>query len=315
MVTEDSFTTSAGNPYAGALISKVQGADQQCSADFYYLEIEKGWDAPTDVDMILATVPEPTDVGDDFNQKQSAKRGSGDLGSAAEAGELQTVQPLTQWDSTIPEFSGTVVSEIVEGETQYFPVHIGWGQALDVTVQVLEDPGAADVDEIEAIGRALEFQMQNQLGQDMELVNSPSKGTIVELHEPLVFGTRWPVSYANVVKNTSWLGGRQYVQVSFTSLFRGKGHTNAATELQPVKYRLTFTPVGEEVTGPTLERGGTNAAPSGDKTDSTQLQAEDDSAGIGMVWWLVITVAVLVLIGVIALVLRLAKGSKSVSDL
>lgn len=108
---------------------------------------------------------------------------------------------------------------------------------MDVTVQVLEDLGAAGVTNTEAVGRALEFHMQNQRGQDIELAGSANRATINDLHEPQVLGTRRPISYANVVKNASWLGGRQYMQISLTSMLRGERHTDATTELQPVKYR------------------------------------------------------------------------------
>ena len=88
--------------------------------------------------MTVAAVPIPSDKGDAFNESPSAARTKTDVLPFA-AGNTTEVKGGTQADNA-PEVNDTAISEIVEGETQYFAAPVGWGQALDATVEVLDDP-------------------------------------------------------------------------------------------------------------------------------------------------------------------------------
>ncbi len=306
-------TAADGLPVADKISSEIQGADSTCSGDPYFLEIDANDMAAENLDMMLAAVPEPTDLGDSFNEKAATERSDSDLGQPVAAGEEQEVQALTQWDNSVPEMSGTVVSEIVEGESQYFPVTIGWGQALDVTVEILSDPTGEELAAqgetagMENSGRSLKFGIQNTLGQDQSLIGKTNESIATDFAEPAVFGTKTPISFANV--DNSWLGGRHYVQVGFYSSFRGDDQTDATTQLQPVKYRLTFTPVGQEVTGPNFETD--SAVTSSPNTTEQPQAASEEKSGISPIWWIVVITAIVLLAGIIFALSMLSKRPKA----
>lgn len=306
----DVSSLTGGYPFAGALTSVVQGSSESCSADVYYLTMEAHDESQENLDMMLAVVPEPgaNDMGDPVNEKEAPKRTESEL-KAAPAGQVQDVPPVTQWDDSAQEFTDTVESEIVEGETQYFAMPVEWGQSVDVTAEVVEDPGSSDAKAAETGQRKLELDIQNALGQSQSVVGN-STLHVTDVRKPQVFGLGYAVSFGNnhiedILSGAPWLGGRYYVQVSFVSQGRNTD-TNTTTQLQPLKYRLTATPVGTKVQGPKFAdpavQTKTSAAPAG--TDQQSPQATDTNPmGIStlMRWALILggvgVLALLVLIG------------------
>ena len=174
-----------------------------------------------------------------------------------------------------------MVSEIVEGEAQFFATSVDYGQALDVTAEVLEDPNEGKVGAFESTSRALNFQVLNDLGQSQEMINEGKSLRIEEIGNQEVFSTKYPISFANMQDKyytragASWLGGRHFVVVNFQSNNRDE-KTNAATELKPVKYRLTFTPVGQAVEGPKFD--DSKAAPASTSAEASSSATAVDAA-------------------------------------
>lgn len=312
---EEAGNTTGGRPISGYIISRVEG--KGCDNTSYLLNLEGiTKNAPDNVDMFLAAVPEPTDLGDDFNKTPSKERTTADLGAPADLSHVTPYTPLNFPDPDAPEVEGTVEAEIVEGETQYFATPIGWGQALDVTVEVVDDPRANQVDEThEKSGRALEVYVSNQLMQPQDGGRYPIGKNELKLQDigtKIVTGTTTPISYANITSNSSaWLGGRHYVQVDFVSNGRSAtvGDTDASTELQPVKYRINFHRVGKEVKGPTFTEGAPATAAQTTSATPIAQPAKSEKSGIGMVWWFVIGAALLLLAAVMVVLSRLAKRS------
>lgn len=310
-------TIDGGRPVFGSFISGVQGSDNFCDGDFYFLTLNETWEGPQDVDMMLAAVPEPIDVGDDFNKTPSKERKEESLSEPADTSQVTPYTPLTHPDPDAPEVTGTVEAEIVEGETQYFATPVGWGQALDITTEIIEDPIEGKVDSFEKISRRLEVYAGNGLMQSQSdsILTGEYQTRIEEIGKKNVAGTKYPISYANIEKNNPlWLGGRHYVQVSFISTHREDGNTDATTELHPVKYRINFRPVGKEVPGPKFESTysgeKTTQSATNEATSEAQPSAEQKS-GMSMVWWIVAAVAIVVLAGAIFVLAKLTQGPKA----
>ncbi|WJZ01664.1 vWA domain-containing protein [Corynebacterium freiburgense] len=300
--------SEGGRPMSGSLISGVQGKDDFCDSDFYYLYFDHMWETPEDVDLTLALVPEPTDLGDDFNKKVPEPREAADLGKGEDSGQVTAYQALSQPDPDAPEVTGTVEAEIIEGETQYFATPVEWGQALDATIEVIEDPRANEAGNFEKAARRLEMHIQNQLGQLEETVWEDSNLLIEELGKKHTVGTKYPISYANAKEDAAWLAGKHFVQVSFISTHRDDGPTNANTEIAPIKYRLTMKPSGKKVQGPKF-----NQAASTSKTEATSSKTSEapqaESAGTNrtLVYALAGMTILAILVVIFAIVAMLRK--------
>lgn len=302
-----SNSTDGIEPYGGIprfshLISKVQGSSNTCSEEYYYLEIQKDADFD-DLDMTIYTMPEPSNYGDPSMETSTNKRADSDLGIPAPAGEVKEITPLSQPDAEATPIAGSVVTDIVSGETHYYPTAVGWGQALDVTVEVLEDPVAEELGPVDRIQRKLRFFVANNALQDQKLIGDKDLQTD-RLNQPVVFGTEYPVSFGNVATNASWLGGTHFVQVSFEDR---EDNITAQTRQQPVKYRITFTPVGKEVEGPIwAKEAATTTAPSPTSEAPPQAQTEEKS-GISAAWWVVLVVALALLAIIVGVLTKLSK--------
>lgn len=296
----DAMSPYGGLPKASHVISKVQGESSMCSEDVYYLEIDKSGDIEN-LDMTVAVVPEPSDFGDKSNEAKSSDRSDSDLSAIQQADDMQQVAPLSYPDLTAQPVVGTVVADIVEGETQYYATPVEWGQALDVTVEVLEDTAGGD----NAQQRKLEFFVQNSLAQDQQIIGKKYLST-AEFSSPVVFGTKRSVSYSNVDNNATWFGGKHYVQVSFSNVNK---EVSESAEQQPVKYRMTFTPIGTPVTGPQFDTGVLAAEQTDQADPAVQSQAEK-STEPSMIWWLLAGITLVIIGGLIALLIWLFKKSK-----
>lgn len=258
---------TADKPASGYFIAQDCTGEQRFNLSFA--------DSPVkDIDFTVVAVPKPTDLGDDFNKTPSTGRSREDLGQPAPSENPRKVTPASQPDESAPLIDGTVEAEIVEGETQFFAVPIEWGQALDVTAEVLEDTLAQGDDFVTGLQRSLDVSFSNAVH---EKVASESSGPLFtkDIGKPEVIGTTFPVSYANAggaehASHSSWLGGTHYVQVSARSHGRDS-NTDATTELKPIKYRLTATPVGQAVKGPTFPK----TAAQSPKTSSTAAKADE----------------------------------------
>lgn len=300
--------SEGGRPMSGSLISGVQGKDDFCDSDFYYLYFDEMWETPEDVDLTLTLVPEPTDLGDDFNKKVSKPREAADLGKGEDSGQVTPYQALSQPDPDAPEITGTVEAEIIEGETQYFAAPVEWGQALEATIEVIEDPRANEAGNFEKAARRLEMHIQNQLGQLEETVWEDSNLLIEELGKKHTVGTKYPISYANAKEDAAWLAGKHFVQVSFISTHRDDGPTNANTEIAPIKYRLTMKPVGNKVQGPKFSQAGTTSKTE-TSTAGTSEVSQAESAGMNrtLVYALVGMTILAILAVIFAIVAMLRK--------
>ncbi|MDO4760909.1 MAG: VWA domain-containing protein [Corynebacterium sp.] len=235
-----------------------------------------------DVDFTVVAVPKPTDLGDDFNKSPSTGRSAEDLSQPAPSENPQKVTPASQPDESAPLINGTVEAEIVEGETQFFAVPIEWGQALDVTAEVLEDTLTESDNFATSLQRSLDVNFSNAIH---EKIASESSGPLFtkDIGKPVVIGTKFPIAYANASEaeypgHSSWLGGTHYVQVSARS--HGRDHnTDATTELKPIKYRLTASPVGQAVKGPTFPKASTQtptvSSTTANAADSNQAAPEE----------------------------------------
>lgn len=294
-----------GRPMSGYLISGVQGKDEYCDEDFYYLYFDEMWEVPENVDLTLALVPEPDNFGDDSNKSVAKPRTAGDLEAPVDTGEIASVQPMNQPDSHAAEVTGSVEAEIVEGETQYFAVPVEWGQALNATIEVVEDPRQHDLDPFERTARALELHVLNQLGQLEEIVREQSHLRVEEIGKKHTVGTKYPISYANATEDAAWLGGKHFVQVSFTSTHREGGPTDATTEIIPVKYRLTLTPVGKKVQGPEFKQAATQSKTSTEPS-TTETSAENEGSAVNRT--LVYVLVGVTTLALIALIFAIVKA-------
>ena len=183
------------------------------------------------------------------------------------------------------------------------------GQALDVTVEVLEDPAGEELATIDKYQRKLEFLVQNSLQQDQKIIGKKDLSTN-DFADPVVFGTQRSVSFSNVEDNAIWFGGRHYVQVSFSDIDK---EVSAAAEQQPLKYRLTFTPVGQAVSGPRFDSDAvTTAAPAAQQQPQAQ---EESKTGMSMVWWMVIAAALVLIVVVFLVINRLLKRAATTKKL
>ena len=99
------------------------------------------------------------------------------------------------------------------------------------------------------------------------------------------------------------------MQVSFISTHREAGNTDATTELAPVKYRINFRPVGQEVKGPTFETTYSGEKSTQPATNEAQPLAEEKS-GMNVVWWIAAAVAIVILAGVIFILSKLTRSPK-----
>ena len=222
---------------------------------------------------------------------------------APQLGRARTEQLAAKWES---------VSKSADGgrkRTTDFAADVDWGQALDVTVEVLEDPAGEELATIDKYQRKLEFLVQNSLQQDQKIIGKKDLSTN-DFADPVVFGTQRSVSFSNVEDNAIWFGGRHYVQVSFSDIDK---EVSAAAEQQPLKYRLTFTPVGQAVSGPRFDSDAvTTAAPAAQQQPQAQ---EESKTGMSMVWWMVIAAALVLIVVVFLVINRLLKRAATTKKL
>ncbi len=313
--TDEDYAVSAGStkPEFGWLMSTKEDS-KICPPDKLYLGV-RTQDAPRTIDMTVAAVPIPSDKGDAFNESPSTARTKTDVVPFA-AGNTAEVKGGTQPDNA-PEVKDTAISEIVEGETQYFAAPVGWGQALDATVEVLDDPSDKEKSVFDKIGRALKFSAVNSLGEEQHLIKGTGTLEVADIKKPVATGTMYPISYANVDVNdvqqqTAWLGGKNYFRVGFERPFSG---TDEHTQLKPVKYRVTLRPSGKEVAGPKFDNTAVNSSGGADSR-STSMTAPDSTAQAqktGLNRWLYVgvgalAVLLLVVVGAVMWVVRRSKG-------
>ena len=313
--TDENYVTSVDDaePELGWLMSTKENSNN-CPPDKLYLGV-RTQDAPHTVDMTVAAVPIPSDKGDAFNESPSAARAKTDVLPFA-GGNTTEVKGGTQADNA-PEVKDTAISEIVEGETQYFAAPVGWGQALDATVEVLDDPSDKENSASDKIARVLKFSAVNSLGEEQSLIEDTDTLRVADIRKPVATGTMYPISYANVDVNdvqqqTAWLGGKNYFRVRFE---RYVGSTDEHTQLKPVKYRVTLRPSGKEVAGPKFD--STAVKSSGEtNSSSTTMKAPDSTVqtqNTGLSRWLYVgvgalAVLLLVVVGAVMWVVRRSKG-------
>ena len=145
--------------------------------------------------------------------------------------------------------------------------------------------------------------------QDQKIIGKKDLSTN-DFADPVVFGTQRSVSFSNVEDNAIWFGGRHYVQVSFSDIDK---EVSAAAEQQPLKYRLTFTPVGQAVSGPRFDSDAvTTAAPAAQQQPQAQ---EESKTGMSMVWWMVIAAALVLIVVVFLVINRLLKRAATTKKL
>ena len=313
--TDENYVTSVDDaePELGWLMSTKENSNN-CPPDKLYLGV-RTQDAPHTVDMTVAAVPIPSDKGDAFNESPSAARAKTDVLPFA-AGNTTEVKGGTQADNA-PEVKDTAISEIVEGETQYFAAPVGWGQALDATVEVLDDPSDKENSASDKVARVLKFSAVNSLGEEQSLIEDTDTLRVADIRKPVATGTMYPISYANVDVNdvqqqTAWLGGKNYFRVRFE---RYVGSTDEHTQLKPVKYRVTLRPSGKEVAGPKFDNTAVNSSGGADSR-STSMAAPDSTAQAqktGLNRWLYVgvgalAVLLLVVVGAVMWVVRRSKG-------
>ena len=313
--TDENYVTSVDDaePELGWLMSTKENSNN-CPPDKLYLGV-RTQDAPHTVDMTVAAVPIPSDKVDAFNESPSAARAKTDVLPFA-AGNTTEVKGGTQADNA-PEVNDTAISEIVEGETQYFAAPVGWGQALDATVEVLDDPSDKENSASDKVARVLKFSAVNSLGEEQSLIEDTDTLRVADIRKPVATGTMYPISYANVDVNdvqqqTAWLGGKNYFRVRFE---RYVGSTDEHTQLKPVKYRVTLRPSGKEVAGPKFD--STAVKSSGEtNSPSTTMTAPDSTAqtqNTGLSRWLYVGVGalailLLVVVGAVMWIVRRSKG-------
>lgn len=313
--TDENYVTSVDDaePELGWLMSTKENSND-CPPDKLYLGV-RTQDAPHTVDMTVAAVPIPSDKGDAFNESPSAARTKTDVLPFA-AGNTTEVKGGTQADNA-PEVNDTAISEIVEGETQYFAAPVGWGQALDATVEVLDDPSDKENSASDKVARVLKFSAVNSLGEEQSLIEDTDTLRVADIRKPVATGTMYPISYANVdtgrmEQQTSWLAGKNYFRVRFE---RYVGSTDEHTQLKPVKYRVTLRPSGKEVAGPKFDNTAVKSS-GGSDSPSTTMTAPDSTAQAqktGLSQWLYVgvgalAVLLLVVVGVIMWVVRRSRG-------
>ena len=313
--TDENYVTSVDDaePELGWLMSTKENSND-CPPDKLYLGV-RTQDAPHTVDMTVAAVPIPSDKGDAFNESPSAARAKTDVLPFA-AGNTTEVKGGTQADNA-PEVNDTAISEIVEGETQYFAAPVGWGQALDATVEVLDDPSDKENSASDKVARVLKFSAVNSLGEEQSLIEDTDTLRVADIRKPVATGTMYPISYANVDVNdvqqqTSWLAGKNYFRVRFE---RYVGSTDEHTQLKPVKYRVTLRPSGKEVAGPKFDNTAVKSS-GGSDSPSTTMTAPDSTAqaqNTGLSRWLYVGVGALVVllfvvVGAVMWVVRRSRG-------
>ena len=300
-------------PELGWLMSTKENS-KNCPPDKLYLGVRTD-DAPHTVDMTVAAVPIPSDKGDAFNESPSTARTKTDVVPFA-AGNTAEVKGGTQPDNA-PEVKDTATSEIVEGETQYFAAPVGWGQALDATVEVLDDPSDKENSVLDKIGRVLKFSAVNSLGEKQHLIENTDTLKVADIKKPVATGTMYPISYANVDVNdiqqrTAWLGGKNYFRVRFESYI---GRTDEHTQLKPVKYRVTLRPSGKEVAGPKFDNTAMNSSGGADSRSSSMATPDStaQAQNTGLSRWLYVgvgalAVLLLVVVGIVMWVVRRSRG-------
>ncbi|MDO5077543.1 VWA domain-containing protein [Corynebacterium sp.] len=255
-------------PTTGYLVGDHYDGDSPCYSEDVFLDIglmrASDFHDAVDIDMSLAAVPEPEQHGDDFNTLAAQPRQDADLPQLSPQENVVAVTPATQPDGA-EELVGTTYGELADGQTHFYAVPVGWGQALDGTFEVLgapppeppAEPTEATEEQPQEAGeetsgteasRIVEIQAMNALGQSQQLIGA-EEVDVARAAEPATFGTLYPVSYANVDAQESnatsfWLGGTHYIAVSLSSVSTADNHP------APLKYRLTLKPYGKPVAGP-----------------------------------------------------------------
>ena len=141
----------------------------------------------------------------------------------------------------------TFRSEIVIGETQYVKIPAGWGQNLNFELSVV-DEGRVDDQLFEDAVKEFEFALLNPARESVDLIGATTSD-VTDVNKPVRFGTARAVSFANADQpNPAWLAGDHYLAVT---LARNIGdNTDEKTLSVPVRYQISFAPVGVAVAGP-----------------------------------------------------------------
>ena len=71
----------------------------------------------------------------------------------------------------------------MEGETQYFAAPVGWGQALDATVEVLDDPSDKENSASDKVARVLKFSAVNSLGEEQSLIEDTDTLKVADIQK------------------------------------------------------------------------------------------------------------------------------------
>ena len=267
------------HPSSGFIISKDKNEKGiNCNEDYVYLHTHETFDAPDNMDMTLAFVPtKPSNYGDNSNKNASTVRAKESIQEPKQSDTEVSAQGLAFPDPTAESIKGSITADIVEGETQYFPVDVDWGQSLDVSVEVIEDLGADKVERSRQASRRLSFDVLNELQQPQKLLGEKSL-RVSELNSPTVFGTERPISFGNAEAGSSaWYGGKHFIQVSF-SHDRREERATADTQSIPVKYRITVATRGDAVTGPTFEASSATSSETSTAPQSSESTTATDIA-------------------------------------
>ncbi|EPH03823.1 hypothetical protein HMPREF1531_01249 [Propionibacterium sp. oral taxon 192 str. F0372] len=322
-MAELSFELPVSQRYTGSVI----GGEDDCAVGNTLVRFSFGGSAlslqePIDVDVTLAAVAEPTDLGDPINHTEPTERTNSQLVPPTAGNDTHVSASYTPDHAQL--LNGTTTAEIVEGETQYFAIDLGWGQHLDANLEILKDDY---IDKgLEGINRQLEVSALGSLGQPIDLVSRTHKDGFnfnnvhVEPGDGLDFGTTLPVTYANTTefnstRNGSWLAGRHVIGVSMMNATGSR--TDATTQSTPVTYRLTLTPTGNTVQGPTfpdtpiLKPTTTTSSTNTTTPDQQPTTTNNTTTGLPLWGWAAIGATTIITAAIIAAILTLRHTRKN----
>ncbi len=332
----DSNKTSTGTaiafdkPVVAGITGPVIGEGDDCPAGETLVQFSIGGSAmskePINMDVTLAAVAEPTDLGDPINHTEPAERTTNSQLVPPTAGNDTHVSASYTPDHA-QLLNGTTTAEIVEGETQYFAIDLGWGQHLDANLEILKDDYTGST--IDGINRKLEPSLLGPLGQPADLVSrtedapaddklSAYPGLSIDSGNTLSLGTRRPVSYANNLGDpyypSSWLAGRHVIGVSMTN--DTGPDTDATTQSTPVTYRLTLAPTGNTVQGPTFPdtpilKPTTTTSSTSTTTPDQQPTTTNTTTGLPLWGWAAIGGTAIITAAIIAAILTLRHTRKN----
>ena len=183
----------------------------------------------------------------------------------------------------------------------------GWGQNLNFELSVV-DEGRVDGQLFEDAVKEFEFALLNPARESVDLIGATTSD-VTDVNKPVRFGTARAVSFANAGQpNPAWLAGDHYLAVT---LARNIGdNTDEKTLSVPVRYQISFAPVGVAVAGPifpdfklpeeSVSTSTTSASSAPSNADVSSTSATTRLAiGVAVVGIVVLLAAVLVVTTVI----------------